>query len=98
MTHQPPVEEIDTSPIRSAKQAMGDKGITAPWIQGAFNEVAYYYRRLEDLLLDPIDNPTFYHQMMGYFLERNLQLIAQYINAGTDALSVGGNIDRKSVV
>ncbi len=95
---QPPPPALDVSPIRAARRALGDKGLTAPWLQGAFNEVAYYYRRLDDLLLDPIERPEFYRRMMDYFLDRNLQLADQYIAAGTDLLSVGGNIASGKVV
>lgn len=96
--YQPPQTLLDVTPIRAARQALGDKGLTAPWLQGAFNEVAYYYRRLDNLLLDPIDKPEFYHRMMEYFLSRNLQLVDQYIEAGTDMLSVAGNIASGKVV
>ena len=98
MAYQPAIGTIDTSCITSARRALGDKGLTAPWVQGAFNEVAYYYRRLDHLLLDPIDNPTFYHRMMEYFLDRNLQLISQYIDAGAHLVSVGGNVASGKVV
>ncbi|MHC4441574.1 MAG: uroporphyrinogen decarboxylase family protein [Planctomycetota bacterium] len=90
--YQPPLETIDVSPIASAKQALGNKGVTAPWVQGAFNHLAYYYRRLDDLLMDAMVNPAFYHRMMEYFLNRNLQIVSQYIEAGVDLLSYGGNI------
>jgi len=92
MAYQPAVGEIDVSPIVRAKEALGDRGVTAPWIQGAFNHVAYFYRPLEQLVLDAITDPATYGRMMDYFLERNKRIASQFIVAGVDALSYGGNI------
>lgn len=90
--HQPPVAEIDVSEIVRAREALADRGVTAPWVQGAFNHVAFYYRRIDDLLMDAVLNPGFYQRMMEYFLERNMRMIAQYLDAGADLLSYAGNI------
>jgi uroporphyrinogen decarboxylase len=90
--YQPPVGTIDTSDIKRAKKLVGGKGIIAPWVQGTFNHCAFYYRRLDDLLMDAMTNPKFYHRMMEYFLQRNKQMISQFMDAGVDALSYGANI------
>jgi uroporphyrinogen decarboxylase len=92
--HQPPLGAVDTSGIVKAKKLVCDsgKGIIAPWIQGAFNYLAIYYRKLDDLLLDAMTNPAFYNRMMKYFIERNKQVIVKYIEAGVDAFSYAGNI------
>lgn len=92
MQYQPAVAEIDTTPIRRARETVGEDGVVAPWIQGAFNHVGYFYRRLEDLLMDAMLRPEFYGRMMEYFFERNRQIAGQYIDAGADLLSYGGNI------
>ncbi len=89
---QPPVGNVDVSPIRKAKEVVGDKGVIAPWVQGAFNHVAFYFRRLDDLLTDAMLNPPFYHRMMEYFLSRNQAFIAQVVDAGVDVLSYAGNV------
>ncbi len=90
--YQPPVGKVDVSPIVSALEALGDEGVTAPWVQGAFNHVAYYYRRLDDLILDAMTNPEFYHRLMMYFLKRNKAICSQLIDAGADVLSYSANI------
>lgn len=92
--HQPPVGTVDTSDIAKARKLVCDsgKGIIVPWIQGAFNYLAVSYRKLDDLLMDAMINPTFYNRLMEYFLERNKQMIRQYIKAGVDAFSYAGNI------
>ncbi len=88
--YQPPVPRIDTSDIVRARQLVGDLGITAPWAQGAFNEVAFLVRG-SAILLDPLDDEGFYRALITYFLRRNLQKLRQFIEAGTDFISVGGN-------
>lgn len=88
---QPRACEIDASNIGVALQTLGDAGIVAPWGQGAFNFVTYYYRSLEQLVMDALVNPEFYRRMMEYFLERNTRVCAQYIDAGADVISYAGN-------
>lgn len=92
MEFQPSVKELDLSPIIRAKQATGDDGVVAPWIQGAFNFPAIHFRQLDDLVMDAMINPDFFARMMEYCLERNMAIISQMIAAGVDILSYGGNI------
>jgi len=77
---------------------VGDDGIVAPWIHGAFNVVAYYYRRLDDLLTDALTNPKFYHRLMTYALERYLVHVQALIDARPDVLSYAGNIANGKLV
>lgn len=88
----PPIGTVDTEDIRRARRAVGDDGVVAPWIQGAYNLVGYYYRKVDDLLMDAIVNPEFYHKLMTWALERYKTHIQQMIAAGPDLLSYGGNI------
>ena len=90
--YQPPVGKIDVSGIRRARQLLGEKGITAPWVQGMFNFVCLFYRKLDELIVDAMVNPDFYHSVMGYCLERNKQIISQLAETGTEMLSYGGNV------
>lgn len=90
--YQPPETTIDMSAVLRAKELTDDQGLIAPWIQGAFNHVAYYYRPLDQLLMDAMTNPAFYHRVMEHFLRRNMAVAAQYIEAGVDLLSYGANI------
>ncbi|MFB3902911.1 MAG: uroporphyrinogen decarboxylase family protein [Acidobacteriota bacterium] len=96
--YQPPVGVVDASPIRKARLAVADEGLIAPWVQGAFNHVAFYFRRIDDLLTDAMLNPPFYHRMMEYFLERNQAFIGQLIEAGVDILSYAGNIGSAKMI
>lgn len=92
MEYQPPVKELDVTPIIKARKAVGDDGVVAPWIQGAFNFPAIHFRRLDDLVLDAMLNPAFFARMMEYCLQRNMAIISQMISPGVDILSYGGNI------
>jgi Uroporphyrinogen decarboxylase (URO-D) len=98
MRYQPSPGRTDASDIRRALDAVGDDGIVAPWIHGAFNVVAYYYRRLDDLLTDALTRPEFYHRLMTYALERYLVHVQALIDARPDVLSYGGNIANGKLV
>ena len=95
---QPPAAPIDVSDVARARAAVGEDGIIAPWIQGAFNLVAYYYRRIDDLLVDAILNPEFYERLMRHCLGRYELFVEQLIEAGVDVLSYGGNIANGKMV
>ena len=90
LRYQPPVPTLDTSDIVRARRLVGEDGVIAPWAQGAFNEVAYLVRG-GSILLDPHDDEGFYRALIGYFLERNLQKLHQFVDAGADFISLGGN-------
>ncbi len=90
--YMPPVGRLDTSPLLRAKKLVGDQGIIAPWIQGVFNEASFWYRRLDDLIMDAMLQPHFYCDLMTFCQDRMLRLVEQYIAADVDVLSAGGNI------
>ena len=90
--YQPPVVDFDTAAILRATTATGDKGIVAPWVHGAFNHVAFFYRPLDALILDAMTDPDFYHAMMRYFLDRNKRIIARIAAAKPDAVAYAANI------
>ncbi|MCP4197696.1 MAG: hypothetical protein GY762_11160 [Proteobacteria bacterium] len=90
--YQPAHGPADVSDIKRAKVVVGDEGVVAPWIQGAFNLVAFYYRKLDDLLVDALIDPGFYQRMMEYFLARYKTFVSQLVAAGVDVLSYGANI------
>jgi uroporphyrinogen decarboxylase len=98
MRHQPKPAPTDVSCIQRAREAIGEEGIIAPWIQGAFNLVAFYYRKLDDLLTDALSDPTFYHRLIEYCLGRYMIYVQELISAGVDVLSYGGNIANGKLV
>ncbi len=96
--YQPEHGPADVADVVRARQAVGDEGVTAPWIQGAFNLVAFHYRKLDDLLMDAVLNHDFYARMMEHFLQRYMAYIQQVIDAGVDVLSYAGNIANAKLV
>ncbi|HOE95126.1 MAG TPA: uroporphyrinogen decarboxylase family protein [Candidatus Sumerlaeota bacterium] len=90
--YQPPVGEIDGELIRRAARVVGEDGVVAPWINGVFNTVAYSYRPLGEVSLDPLLQPEFYDRMMRHFLGRCVAIARQFIAAGADFLSIGVNM------
>jgi uroporphyrinogen decarboxylase len=95
---QPPAAAADVSDIRRARKAVGDDGVVAPWIQGAFNLLAIYYRKVDDLLADALLEPEFFGRMMEFFLERYKGFVQQLIDAGADVLCYAGNIANGKMV
>lgn len=98
LRYQPPPAEADVSDIKKAKKLVGAAGVTAPWIQGAFNLVAYHYRKIDELLLDVLLDHDFYRAMMEHFLARYKIFVQQLIAAGADVLSYGANIANGKLV
>ena len=94
----PPITHVDTSDITRAKEATGEDGVVAPWIQGAFNLIAYYYRKVDDLLVDALVNPDFYHRLMRWGLERYKTHIQLMLDARPDVIAAGGNIANGKMV
>jgi uroporphyrinogen decarboxylase len=95
--YQPPVPECDCSIVGRALELLGDEGIAAPWIQGAFNSLGMV-RRLDDLLMDPYINPEFFAAMCDYFPGRTREIARQLIKAGADLLCAGGNMATATMV
>jgi uroporphyrinogen decarboxylase len=95
---QPPPGPADVSDLMHAKAAVGEEGVVAPWIQGAFNLVAFYYRELSDLVMDALLRPPFYARMMEHLLGRYQIFVQQIIDAGVDVLSYAGNIANAKLV
>lgn len=96
--YQPKPEISDVSCIQRAQEAVSEEGIIAPWIQGAFNLVAFYYRKLDDLLVDALSNPPFYHRLIEHCLGRYMLYVQELIDAGADVLSYAGNIANGKLV
>jgi uroporphyrinogen-III decarboxylase len=96
--YQPPPGPVDVSDIHKARAAVGEEGVIAPWIQGAFNLAAFYYRELSALVMDAMTTPRFYERMMQHLLERYKIHVQQLIDAGVDMLSYGGNIANAKLI
>ncbi|MCL1854678.1 MAG: hypothetical protein FWF86_03000 [Clostridia bacterium] len=88
--YQPALPALDCGQISKARRLLEKKGLTAPWVQGAFNMTSMY-RKLDDLLTDAYLQPELYDAMMRYFSDRALAASKQFVNAGADMISGAGN-------
>jgi len=95
--YQPTVPQYDCSIIRKARELLGEDGIAAPWAQGAFNSVSFY-RKLDDLIVDPYINREFFNEMILYFSDRMQDTISQFAAAGADMVCCGGNVGNATMV
>ena len=87
----PPAEDIDCRLVRRAKAAIGDKGLAVACTHGAFN-VLNMFRKLDDLMTDPLHNEGFYRLMMEYFVDRLIKQARKIIEAGADVIEIGANM------
>jgi uroporphyrinogen decarboxylase len=94
--YAPPADEMDTSLVRRAKNAIGDAGLTVACTHGAFNAVNMF-RKLDDLMTDPFTDEPFYRAMMEYFLDRLIAQAKKITEAGTDVIEIGGNMATSAV-
>ncbi len=96
MRYMPPADDMDTSLIRRAKTATGDRGLVATCTNGAFNQAAVF-RSVEELMADPVVDAGFYRELMeflvGWVIRRNRACIA----SGSDAIEVAGNLAGSAV-
>lgn len=95
--YQPPPTPADLGPLRRVKIALGEKGVTAPWVSGVFNYMADL-RDLEELLTDPYEEPAFYDGLARYALDRLKEGLAPVLDEGVDLLSYAGNIASATMV
>jgi uroporphyrinogen-III decarboxylase len=88
--YAPPADCMDCQLISRARKATGDKGLVTANTHGSFN-ILGMFRRLEDILVDPIVDEGFYRDMVEYFLPRLVQRAKKMIEAGADVIEVAGH-------
>ncbi len=87
----PPAKFIDCEQMARAKKAVGDKGLVNVATHGAFNTLNQF-RKLEDMMMDPIEDEGFYREMMSFLLDWNMKHLLDVIKAGSDSIEIGGNL------
>jgi len=76
---------------------VADKGIVNPAIMGVFNTMNQF-RKLEDMMMDPIIDEGFYREMMEFLLDWNIKhIVDDVIPAGADSIELGGNLATSGV-
>jgi len=89
--YAPPADFIDCDLMTRARQAVGDKGLVNVATHGAFNTLNQF-RKLEDIMMDPIVDDVFYKEMIEYFMDWNMTHLRDVIKAGSDSIENGGNL------
>ena len=87
----PPAQFMDPDMVRRARKAVGDKGLVNPCTHGAFNTIAQF-RKLEDVMMDPIVDEGFYREMIKFLLDWQMAALLLVIQAGADCIEIGGNM------
>lgn len=88
--YAPPADLMDTSLITRARQATGNKGLVDANTHGTFN-ILGVFRKLEDVLTDPLTDAGFYQAMVDYFKPRLVDRAKQMVAAGADVIEVAAH-------
>ena len=94
--YMPPAQFIDCDLIARARAAVGDKGLVNPATFGVFNTLNMF-RKLDNMMMDPLLDEGFYRDMMGFFADWNWGLTRQVVQAGADSVELGGNLATSGV-
>ena len=89
--YMPPAQYIDCDLMTQARHAVGDKGLVNVAVHGVFNTINQF-RKLDDMMVDPVADEGFYRAMMEFFLDWNAVHLRDAIQAGSDAIELGGNL------
>ena len=92
----PPARFIDCELMRRARQSVGDKGLVNVATMGAFNTLNQF-RKLENMLMDPLTDEGFYRAMMEFLLDWNMAHLREVITAGADSIEIGANLATSAV-
>lgn len=92
----PPADMLDCSSVIHSREATGDKGLACPIVHGAFNTLSSY-RKLDDVFMDPLIDEGFYREMIEFFADRIAVQSRLMVEAGADAVEIGGNMAGSNV-
>jgi uroporphyrinogen-III decarboxylase len=74
-----------------ARKSVGEKGLVNVCTHGAFNTLNQF-RKLEDMLSDPLTDEGFYRGMMEFLLEWSIKHLREVVQAGSDSIEFGANL------
>ncbi len=94
--YSPPPDDMDCSLINRAKEAVGNKGLVTTNTHGAFNTLAQF-RKLEDVMMDPMVDEGFYREMMDFFVDRLIERAKKIMETGPEVIEVAGNLATSAV-
>ncbi len=88
--YAPPADRMDCQMVTRARQAIGDKGLVTANTHGSFN-ILGLFRKLEDILVDPLTDPVFFQEMVDYFIPCLIQRARKMVESGADVIEVAGH-------
>ena len=94
--YAPPLDNIDCRLVKRARAAIGTKGLVVAQTNGAFNALNQF-RKLEEIMMDAIEDTGFYRAMMEYFVKWQHKQNLKQIEAGADAIEITGNMATSAV-
>ncbi len=92
----PPAEAIDCRLVTRARSAVGESGLAVACTHGAFNSLNMF-RKLDDLMADPLTDEGFYRAMMEFAVDRLKRQQRKMVAAGADAIEMSGNMATSAV-
>jgi hypothetical protein len=92
----PPAQFLDCDLMRRARKSVGDKGLVNLCTHGAFNTLNQF-RKLEDVMMDPLTDEGFYRAMIEFLLKWQMTLLREVIKAGSDSIEIAGNMATSGV-
>ncbi len=90
--YRPEVPTYDFSHIAGVERRLGDRGIVLPRVPSSVFNSAFGLRKLEDLLVDPLMNSSFYREIMELCTDDVIGVGRQIVKAGGDVMRVVGNV------
>ncbi|MHB8862822.1 MAG: uroporphyrinogen decarboxylase family protein [Pirellulaceae bacterium] len=92
----PRADSLDYSTVTRSREVTGDKGLACPIIHGAFNMLSTF-RKLDEVMIDPLVDEGFYREMIGFFADWVAERAVKMVQAGADAVEIGGNMAGSAV-
>jgi uroporphyrinogen-III decarboxylase len=90
--YAPPADTMDCRMIARAHSAVGDKGLVVSSVHGAYNTLNVF-RKLDDMMMDPILDEGFYREMIEFFLGWVIKRVRRMLRTGlVDVIEIGGNL------
>lgn len=92
------IPTYDFSHIGRIQKRLGERGLVLPRVPSSVYNSAYGLRKLEDLLVDPLMNPSFYNELMEFCTSDVIEVGKQIVKAGGDVMRVVGNVANSGMV
>ncbi len=96
--YRPPIPQYNLGNIRFITKKLGDRGLVLPRVASSVYNCAYGLRKLEELLMDPLLKPDFYHELMEFCTNDVIEVGRQITKAGGDVMRIVGNVANSSMI